>query len=203
MNWQEFSDRKLVELCQEGNEDAWTELLRRYKRLIASVASRTLRVAAITPAPSLVEDLISDTLMRIVARDFRALRELRWLHDGSLRGLLQVTTITATKDWIRSVNSEKRDRNKEESLSDLDWSPPVSRDQLPAIEQKILMDQLTKCLETLLHHETDYIRDMAIFRLFYSYRITAADLARVYAMNLRKVENTLARLSRLVRSHCL
>jgi hypothetical protein len=203
MNWQELSDQRLVELCLEGNEDEWVELLRRYKRLIAKVAANTLRIAGIVPTASLLEDRTNDCLVRILAKDCRALRELQWLHEGSLRGLLQVTAITATQDWIRKELSGKRNKNKEESLSDMDEVLPSSHDVASSLEQKILLDQLTKCLEKLIREEADCTRDLAIFLLFYSYRITAADLARIYEMNLRKVENTVARLARLARSHCL
>jgi len=203
MNWRELSDRKLVELCLEGNEDAWIELLRRYRLLIVRVAGKTLRVAGVKPTATLLEDLLQETLERILDKDRRALRELKWLHEGSLRGLLQIAAATAVQDWIRKKFSKKRDRNKEEPLSGLDLVVPSPGDLAAALEQKILLDQLAKCLENLIRDEADCTRDVAIFRLFFGYRITAADLARVYAMNLRKVENTLASLVRLARSHCL
>jgi len=51
--------------------------------------------------------------------------------------------------------------------------------------------------------ESDSTRDIAIFLLFYGCKITAADLSRLYKLNVKKVENTLARLGRLARAHCL
>jgi RNA polymerase sigma factor (sigma-70 family) len=202
MKWQELSDRKLVELCLQGIEDAWVELLRRYRRLIAIVAARMLS-GSITPKASLLEDLVQDTLERILENECRALRELQWLHEGALRGLLQITAATATQDWLRKRFSKKRDIRKEKSLSDPDLVLPASEDVSATLQQKILLDQLANCLERLIGSEADCTRDVAIFRLFYGHRVTAGDLARVYEMNLRKVENTLARLARLARSHCL
>ncbi|MGZ4853712.1 MAG: RNA polymerase sigma factor [Candidatus Angelobacter sp.] len=202
MNWQELSDRKLVELCLQGIEDAWAELLRRYRRLIARVAAKTIR--GIHPVTSSVlEDLIQDSLARIVANDCRALRDLEWLHEGSLRGLLQKTASTAAQDYLRKQLSEKRNIWNEVSLEEPDLVLPTSEDSSATLQQKILLDQLARCLEKLIRSEADCTRDVAIFRLFYGYRITAADLSRFYEMNLRKVENTLARLGRLARSHCL
>jgi len=199
----ELSDRKLVELCLEGNKDAIAELLRRYKRMVARVVARTLNAANIKPTSAVVEDLMQETWARVMVDDMRPLRELQWLHDGALRGLLQSAATTATQDYIRKLFSEKRDIRKEESLTEIGAFLPTSGNIVANVEYKILVDQLIKCLQGLIRHETDCIRDLVIFQLFYRYRITAADLARVYRMNVRKVENTLVRLGRLVKAHCL
>lgn len=198
----ELSDRKLVELCLEGNEDAIAELLRRYKRMVARVVARTLNAANLKPTLA-VDDLMQEAWARVTVDNFRPLRDLQWLHDGALRGLLQIAAATATQDYIRKRFSEKRDVRKEESLTEIGAFLPASGNVVANVEYKILVEQLIKCLGGLIRHETDCIRDLAIFQLFYRYRITAADLARVYRMNVRKVENTLARLGRLARAHCL
>src|SRR5580765_4729569 len=112
MNWRELSDRQLVELCLKGNEDAWVELLGRYRLLITRVAGRVVRMAGVSPTAGLLEDLFQESLARILAKDIRALRELEWLHEGSLRGLLQSTAATAAQDWLRKEFSEKRDKKK-------------------------------------------------------------------------------------------
>lgn len=203
MNWQELSDRKLVELCIEGIEDAWVEFLRRYRLLIIRVAAKTLRATGATPSANLLEDLLQESLARILANNMRALRELQWLHEGALRGLLLRVATTATQDWTRKEFSEKRDKSKEESLTDMDMVVPTPIDQTVIAGQKILLGQLANCLQSLIRDEADCMRDIAIFLLFYGHRVTAADLARVYKMNIRKVENTLARLARLARVHCL
>ena len=203
MNWQELSDQRLVELCLEGDAEAWVELLRRYKRLIAKTSARTLRISGTAPTASLLEDRISDCLIRILDKDCRALRELKWLHEGSLRGLLQKSAITATQDWIRKEHSQKRAKDKEVPLPDEDQVLSSSYNVATSGNHKILLEKLTKCLGQLIRDEPDCMRDLAIFLLFYGSRVTAADLARIYKMNLRKVENTVARLGRLARAHCI
>jgi hypothetical protein len=54
--WAGVSDRHLVKLCLERNEDAWAELMRRYHLLIVKIASRTIR-RWFQPTPSLLDDL--------------------------------------------------------------------------------------------------------------------------------------------------
>ena len=206
MNWQELSDRKLVELCLKHNEEAVAELMRRYKRMIARTAAKTLNAAyseRLKPTIPLLEDLSQDTWARIMADDMRALRDLEWLHEGALRGLLQISAATATQDYIRKLLSHKRDITKEESLTEIGMFLPEPGKGIANLEHTILLDQLAKCLENVIRAEADRVRDVAIFRLFFGYRITAADLARIYQMNVRKVENTVARLARLAKSHCL
>src|ERR1700739_1058020 len=99
-DWPGISDRNLVELCLERNEDAWVELMRRYHLLIVKVSSRTIR-RWFQPTPSLLDDLFKDVLVKICANEFRALRELEWRHDGTLRGLLQVVSSTVAQDHLR------------------------------------------------------------------------------------------------------
>jgi len=170
--------------------------------MVARVVARTLNAANLKPT-SAVEDLMQEAWARVMVDKFRPLRELQWLHDGALRGLLQVAATTATQDYIRKRFSEKRDIRKEESLTEIGAFLPASGNVVANVEYKILVEQLIKCLGGLIRDETDCIRDLAIFQLFYRYRITASDLARVYRMNVRKVENTLARLGRLAKAHCL
>lgn len=203
MNWQELSDRKLVESCLECNEEAIAELVRRYKRMIARTVARELVAAGLKPSISLVEDLSQDTWTRLMANDMKPLRELQWPHDGALRGLIQITASTATKDHIRKLLSGKRDVRQEESLTDREIFIPEPRDAVKNLEHGILLEQLANCLEKVIGSEANWLRDVTIFRLFFGYRIAASDLARIYQMNLRKVENTVARLARLAKAHCL
>jgi DNA-directed RNA polymerase specialized sigma24 family protein len=202
MNWQELPDQELVELCLQGDEDAWVELLRRYRRLIAGVAAKTI-LRSFRPTISLVQDLVQESIAKICVNDFRALRELEWRHAGALKGLLQVTASTTAQDYLRKWLSEKRDIRKEDSLEQEGLVIPAQESPAPKVEQSILLQQLARCLKKVTQDEEDSTRDIAIFLLFYGCKITAADLSRLYKLNLKKVENTLARLGRLARVHCL
>lgn len=208
MNWQELTDRELIELCLQGNEDAWRELLRRFHRLLAGVVAKTLRRSPLfahttVSIPSLIEDGAQDALARICANNFRALRELEWRHDGALRGLLQVTALTAAQDIVRRHMSKRWNTGQEEPLDKPGPVIPSSESTEKKMLHKILLEQLARCLEKVVHDEPDSKRDIAMFLLYYGSRVTAADLARLYRMNVRKVENTVARMGRLARVNCL
>src|SRR5690242_16175631 len=204
MNWQELTDRELVALCLQSNEDAWRDLLRRYHRLLAGVAAKTLRryFPNSPQMKEMVAEIVQDAILRICANNFRALRELEWRHDGALRGLLQITAATAAHDFARKRFSEKWNIGQEKSLEEPGLVIPEESPEKP-MHQKIFLEQLTRCLEKLLPGGPDSTRDIAMFLLYFGFKVTAADLARLYKLNVRKVENTVARLAQLARKKCL
>ena len=197
--WPGVSDRNLVELCLERNEDAWAELMRRYHLLIVKVSSRTIR-RWFRPSPSLLVDLFQDVLVKICANEFRALRELEWRHEGTLRGLLQVVSSTVAQDYLRRCLSWSRSLHLEQQLEEFVHDPEVKHTH-SAVEHKILLRQLAGRLAQLVP-EPNRTRDIAMFLLYFGYRVTAAELARLYHLGTKTVESKLLRLTRLARAHC-
>ena len=75
------SDRELIDSCLQGDQNAWTELIHRYQRLIYSVARK------LCPQP---ED-VGDVFQRVCLDLFQSLKSLR--NDRTLPAWL----ITVTK----------------------------------------------------------------------------------------------------------
>src|SRR6478672_4720740 len=115
--WPGVSDQNLVELCLERNEEAWLELMRRYHLLIVKVSSRTIH-RWFQPTPSLLDDLFQEVLVKICTNEFRALRELEWRHEGTLRGLLQIVSSTVAQDYVRRCLSWSRSLHLEQQLEE-------------------------------------------------------------------------------------
>ena len=199
-DWPRISDRNLVELCLQRNEDAWVELMRRYHLLIVKVSSRTIR-RWFQPTPSLLDDLFQDVLVKICANEFRALRELEWRHEGALRGLLQVVSSTVAQDYLRRCLSLSRSLHLEQQLEEFEHDREAKSPHL-TVEHKILLRQIVGRLAQLIP-EPNRTRDIAMFLLYYGYRVTAAELARLYHLGTKTVESKLGRLSRLARTHCI
>jgi DNA-directed RNA polymerase specialized sigma24 family protein len=198
--WPGISDRNLVELCLERNEDAWVELMRRYHLLIVKIASRTIR-RWFRPTPSLLDDLFQDVLLKICTNESRALRELEWRHEGTLRGLLQVVSSSVAQDYLRRCLSSSRSLHLEQQLEKFVNVPAMKGTHLLA-ERKILLRQLAGRLVQLIP-EPNRTRDITMFLLYFGYRVTAAELARLYHLGTKTVESKLLRLSRLARAHCV
>ncbi|MCU1255188.1 MAG: polymerase, sigma-24 subunit, subfamily [Candidatus Angelobacter sp.] len=199
--WPGVSDRNLVEFCLKRNEDAWVEFLRRYHLLIVKVSSRTIR-RWFRPTPRLLDDLFEEVLVKICANEFRALRELEWRHEGTLRGLLQVVSSTVAQDYLRRCLARSRNLHLEQQLEEF-VHDRETKDSHLAVEHKILLGQLAGCLAQLIPHGPNRTRDIAMFLLYYGYRVTAAELARLYHLGTKTVESKLLRLSRLARAHCV
>jgi hypothetical protein len=70
-----------------------------------------------------------------------------------------------------------------------------------AVEHKILLRQLASRLVQLIP-EPNRTRDIAMFLLYFGYRVTAAELARLYHLGTKTVESKLLRLTRLARAQC-
>jgi DNA-directed RNA polymerase specialized sigma24 family protein len=198
--WPGVSDRNLVELCLERNEDAWVELMRRYHLLIVKVSSRTIR-RWFQPTPSLLDDLFQEVLVKICANEFRALRELEWRHEGTLRGLLQVVASTVAQDYLRRCLTQSRSLHLEQQLEEFVHDHQIKHTH-SAVEHTILLRQVASRLAQLIP-EPNRTRDIAMFLLYYGYRVTAAELAPLYHLGTKTVESKLLRLTRLARAHCV
>ena len=173
--------------------------MRRYHHLIVKVSSRTIR-RWFQPTPSLLDDLFEDVLVKICANEFRVLRELEWRHEGTLRGLLQVVASSVVQDYLRRCLTQSRSLHLEQQLEEIVHDRQVKHTH-SAVEHKILLRQLASRLAQLIP-EPNRTRDIAIFLLYYGYRVTAAELARLYHLGIKAVESKLLRLTRLARAHC-
>jgi DNA-directed RNA polymerase specialized sigma24 family protein len=198
-DWPGISDRNVVELCLERNEDAWLELMRRYHLLIVKVSSRTIH-RWFKPTPNLLDDLFQDVLVKICSNDFRVLREIEWRHEGTLRGLLQVVSSTVAQDYLRRCLAQSRSLHLEQQLDAFLHDRQVKSTH-SAVEHKILLRQIVSRLAQLIP-EPNRTRDIAMFLLYYGYRVTAAEIARLYHLGTKTVESKLLRLTRLARAHC-
>jgi hypothetical protein len=183
--WPGIADRELVKLCLERKEDAWVELLRRYHLLIVKVSSRTIR-RWFRPTPNLLDDIFQEVLVKICTNEFRALRELEWRHEGSLRGLLQVVSSTIAQDYLRRCLSCSRSLHLEQQLQEF-VHDRQTKDTHSAVEHKILLRQLASRLARLIPHGPNTTRDIAMFLLYYGYRVTASELAGLYHLGTKTV----------------
>ncbi|HYX52837.1 MAG TPA: hypothetical protein VE783_05255, partial [Candidatus Limnocylindrales bacterium] len=151
----------------------------------------------------LVDDLVQDAFRRLTNNDCRPLRELEWRHEKALIGLLRATASTAALDFLRKIDADRRAVDKEVSLEtpgvEAVSATPFTRD----IEHKVLLQQLARCLESVLKGEEGLRRSVAMFLLYFGHKVTAMEISRVYKLDVRVVENTVARLARVARARCI
>ena len=190
----ETSIRDLLHLCLSSDgQEQWHEFVRRTQPLIASVIINTVRRWK-TPAPSLVDDLIQDTYVKLFANDKKALRAIKNEYENTIFGYLKVIAANVVRDHFRQpVN-----KADEIELSDAALPPgPQDRERLEFLHKK---EEIKGILETLSASET-YHRDVAIFWLFYEQGYTAKEISLLpgFGLTVKGVEAVLFRLARHAR----
>ncbi len=192
---------ELLRIClTSGNEEAWAEFVRRFQPLIAAVAFKTSRRFH-PPSPSLVDDLVHDTYVKIFEDNCKALREFNPHHENALFGFLRVIASNVTQDYWRRKLSEKRGSGKgEESLGENEEfllkakSPDRS-------EREVLRREIKQALEKLFPGP-GHARDRAIFEFYYEQGYTAKEISELpmVRLTIKEVENLLLRIIRMIRS---
>jgi RNA polymerase sigma-70 factor (ECF subfamily) len=194
MAQEEIPIRELLQLCLSTNaEGHWREFFRRIQPLIASVIINTVRRWK-NPAPSLVDDLIQDTYIKLFANDKKALRSIKNEHENTIFGYLKVIASNVAKDHFRKPENKA----DEIELSDAVVPPgPQDRERLEFLHKK---EQVQEILETLSSSEI-YQRDIAIFWFFYEQGYTAKEISFMphLELTIKGVEAVIFRLTQYVR----
>lgn len=196
MDPQKLSSQELVQLCLDSQDKAiWFEFVRRFQPLIAGVVLKSIR-RWVRPTPSLVDDLVQDTYLKLCANNFRALREFDCQHDHALFGFLKVVASNVVQDHFRSSYSQKRGSGRDdEDLESVKATPAAATHSSDEMDRAILLAEVARCL----HDQS--ARDCVIFWLYYRQGLTAKAISQLpgIGLSVKGVESTILRLTRLVR----
>jgi RNA polymerase sigma-70 factor (ECF subfamily) len=190
MDYPDLSDRELLERClvQPRDEAAWSEFLRRFRPILAGVIFNSLSRWR-KPSRELMDDLVHDTVMKIIARDCRALREFEFRHDNALRGFLKVVASHVVEDYRR--------RSREQEEDSLDDAPDLQQEEdfAEESEKRLLLRQMNEFLATRVAE-----RDLSVFWLFRRQGLTAKQISEQdgIGLKLKEVEYVIWRLTRLL-----
>jgi RNA polymerase sigma-70 factor (ECF subfamily) len=186
--------RELLNLCLSSDDQAhWRELVRRTQPLIASVIMNTIRRWQ-TPSPSLVDDLIQNTYVKLFANDRKALRSIKNEYENTIFGYLRVVASNVVWDHFRHPE------NKVEEIELTDPVLPPSPDGMDRLEFARRRQQIQLRLETLSSSPT-YQRDVAIFWFYYEQGYTAKEVSLLpnVGLTVKGVEAVLQRLTKFIR----
>ncbi|HWZ43952.1 MAG TPA: sigma-70 family RNA polymerase sigma factor [Candidatus Saccharimonadales bacterium] len=186
----DFSDRELLERClvQRRDEAAWSEFVRRFRPIIAGVIFNSLSRWR-KPTRDLIDDLVHDTVMKVIARDCKALREFEFRHDNALRGFLKVVASHVVEDHRR--RSREQEEEPLEAVPDLQQDEDFGKES----EKRLLLKQMDAFLETRVPE-----RDRAVFWLFRCQGLTAKQISeqQEIGLKLKEVEYVIWRLTRML-----
>ena len=202
MDPRKLSVKELVQLCLDSQDEAvWTEFVRRFQPLIAGVVNRcVLRKGRSNP--TLVDDLVQDTYLKLCANNFKALRNFEFHHDNALFGFLKVIATNVVEDYYRRIKNEKRGGGRQEvDIEEVRNIAPANPRLSQPVEREILVSQINKCLAELAA-EPNFVRDYTIFWLYYGHGLTAKAISQLpgIGLSVKGVESTLLRLTRYVRA---
>jgi RNA polymerase sigma-70 factor, ECF subfamily len=186
--------RELLNLCLSSDDQAhWREFVRRTQPLIASVIMNTIRRWQ-TPSPSLVDDLIQDTYIKLFAHDRKALRSIKNEYENTIFGYLRVVASNVVWDHFRHPE------NKVEEIELTDPVLPPGPDGMDRLEFARRKEQIQQRLETLSSAPT-YQRDVAIFWFYYEQGYTAKEVSLLpnVGLTVKGVEAVLQRLTKFIR----
>ena len=206
MDPRKLSAKELVQLCLDSQdkaeaEAAWTEFVRRFQPLIAGVVNKCV-FRRFGPNPAPVDDLVQDTYLKLCANNFKALRDFKFHHEDALFGFLKTVASHIVEDYFRVLRSQKRGSvREEEDIDEVHPAAPSSTGAYQQAELEILKGEIEKCLAELAW-EPNFVRDYAIFWLYYRYGFTAKAISQLpgIRLSLKGVESTLLRLARYIRA---
>jgi RNA polymerase sigma-70 factor (ECF subfamily) len=194
MAQEEIPIRELLQLCLDTDaEEHWREFVRRTQPLIASVIINTVRRWK-QPAPSLVDDLIQNTYVKLLDNDRKALRSIKNEYENAIFGFLKVVASNVVQDHFR------KPINKADEVEVSDAVLPPGHDERERLEFSDKKKEVQKILATLSSSET-YERDVAIFWFFYEQGYTAKEISLLpnVGLTVKGVEAVTLRLSRYLR----
>lgn len=195
MQHDEIPIRDLLGLCLSSNkQELWQEFVRRTQPLIASVIMNTIRRWQ-QPAPSLVDDLIQDTFLKLFAHDRKALRGIKNEFEYTIVRYLKVVASNVTIDHFRHPE------NKVEEVELTDPVLPPAPDGMDRLEFARMKEQIQTRLEKLSSSPT-YERDVAIFWFYYEQGYTAKEISQLpnVELTVKGVEAVLQRLTAFLRA---
>jgi RNA polymerase sigma-70 factor (ECF subfamily) len=200
--YRDLSPEELVRACtSSGTEEAWEEFVRRFHKLVATVAFRV--AGRWGPASrELVDELAQETYLKLCAGDCRVLRSFQPRHANSFFGFLKVLTANVVRDHFKSEHSAKRGGTKElsDELRESTMDTSVPKPAFETGEKRVLLRELDASLREIAqgpHSE----RDRRIFWLYYRVGLTAEAISALPSidLSLKGVESTIFRLNRLIR----
>ena len=201
MDPRKLSVKELVSYCLDSqNQDGWNEFVRRFQPLIAGVVTKCV-FRRKHPNPDLIDDLVQESYKKLIANNYKALRDFDFQHDNAFFGFLKVVASHVVEDHFRGSNSLKRGSGREEDdIEEARMPASSSLHSTHPVENAILMGQIDRCLAKLAP-EPNFTRDYTIFWLYYRQGLTAKAISQLPGISLgvKGVESTLLRLTRYVK----
>jgi RNA polymerase sigma-70 factor (ECF subfamily) len=195
------SEALVLECLHSGEEAAWTEFIRRFHALIASVVIRVARQWGEISTHAM-DDVIQETYLKLCENRVGLLERFKSAHENAIYGYMKVFTANLAHDYFKASKCSKRGGATaiasldSETTSGHPITPPTRETSL---DRKLLIEEISSCLNTVVAPSSP--RDQRIFWLYYRVGLSAKAIAALPAIGLtvKGVESTVQRLTRQVK----
>ena len=145
-------DRTLLKRCLNKDPGSWNDFVDRFLSLIYHVIGYTAHLRSVRLAPEDVEDIAAEVLLKIVANNFKVLREFRG--EASLATYLTVVARRiCIQELVRRQNVKDAIKRGESRL------PEVEPDDAPAaVKGMERLEEVEKLLRRLSGREREIVR---------------------------------------------
>lgn len=180
--------QQLLERCINREERAWHEFVRRYDEHIGRTCARHIRSHGGRPTKDLICEMKSTVYLKFCKDEFHALRVFRCIHEKSIYGYVSTIATRVVHDWYR----DSANRIEKEEL-------PADLPSGESMKNLGILRGALECLEAAVGSEPNGERDIAIFLLYYWQGYRAREIAELYGLSVKQVENILLRLIGILR----
>jgi RNA polymerase sigma-70 factor (ECF subfamily) len=201
MSYDSLSPQDLVRHCfQSSDQEAWTEFMRRFHRLIAGVVSRTARRWGVFSTDA-IEDLVQDVYVKLCTERQRMLRGRHASHPNAVYGYIKVMAANLVQDHFKARHALKRGSGRAgQSLATVETpARPDGHGGRERIERMVLLGQIDRILKGAGFSREEQV----LFWLYYRQGFTATGITDSPGVKLtvKGVESLLLRMSRIVREN--
>jgi RNA polymerase sigma-70 factor, ECF subfamily len=145
-------DRDLLRRCLNKEPGSWNDFVDRFLSLIYHVIGYTAHLRSVRLGPEDVEDIAAEVLLKIVANNFRVLREFRG--EASLATYL---TVVARRICIQEL--VKRQKRREAAARGDLLVPAAELEEEPAAQKGVeSLEEVEKLLKRLSGKEREIVR---------------------------------------------
>jgi RNA polymerase sigma-70 factor (ECF subfamily) len=182
-------DRDLLKRCLNRDPGSWNDFVDRFLSLIYHVIGYTAHLRSVRLNPEDVEDIAAEVLLKIVAGDFRVLREFRG--EASLATYL---TVVSRRICIQELI---RRQKAKEALARGDIRVPNEElEEEPAAQKGVeSLDEVEKLLRRLSGRERE------IVRLYYLEGRTYEEISTETNVPVNTIGSILSRVRKKLRSY--
>jgi RNA polymerase sigma-70 factor (ECF subfamily) len=201
-----LSLKDLVCLCAGSrDDDVWKEFVSRVGKPIGLTIMRTASRGH-KPSPSLVEDLVQTTYLKLWEGRCRHLRDFAIQHPEAILGYIKKTAANVTLDYFRHIDG-LTSGGGQPHVSTIDIDPEAGQ-QVHGSQQRIAFEVLLNEIDEHLKHclrEPDQERDRMIFWLYFRQGMSCKEIASLPTIGLggKGVGSVIERLKHCLREQIL